>query len=102
LKKLISLLALCISLAFGSTGLSKPLFHEKRYPKGDGPFPAVMLLHSSGGFYTVLGQLKPYTQRGYVAYAPDFFTRHKITKASRFDTWTDYRKDIEKRTHRNR
>jgi dienelactone hydrolase len=96
MKKFLKLCVLFISLVFTSQALSKPLFHEKRYPKGDGPFPAVILLHTSGGFYTVLNQLKPYTQRGYAAYAPDFFTRHKITKANRFDTWTKYRGDIEK------
>jgi len=95
MKSVIRLIALCVSLASASAALSEPLFHEKRYPKGDGPFPAVILLHTSGGFSTVLKQLRPYTQRGYAAYAPDFFTRHKITKASRFDTWTKYRRDIE-------
>ena len=73
MKKFLKLSVLCISLVFASQALSKPLFHEKRYPKGDGPFPAVILLHTSGVFYTVLNQLKPYTQRGYAAYAPDFF-----------------------------
>jgi len=30
-----------------------PIYHEVSYPKGDGPFPAVVLLHTSGGFKTV-------------------------------------------------
>ena len=27
-----------------------PIYHEKVYPTGDGPFPGIIVLHSSGGF----------------------------------------------------
>jgi len=96
MKNLLKVISLISALFSAASVIAEPIFHEKRYPSGEGPFPAVILLHTSGGFDTVVPQLKVYTERGYAAYAPDFFSRHKITKASRFDTWTKYRKDIER------
>ena len=53
--------------------IAEPIYHELSYPKGDGPFHAVVLLHTSGGFKTVKGQIRKYTSAGYAVYAPDFF-----------------------------
>jgi len=75
--------------------IAEPIYHEVSYPQGDGPFPAVVLLHTSGGFKTVKGQIRKYTSAGYAVYAPDFFKRHGITKTNRFETWTTYRTQIE-------
>ena len=30
--------------------LAEPIYHEKKYPDGKGPFPTVLILHTSGGF----------------------------------------------------
>ena len=30
--------------------VAEPIYHETKYPLGSEPFPAVILLHSSGGF----------------------------------------------------
>lgn len=75
--------------------LGEPIYHDVKYPEGPGPHPAVVLLHTSGGFKTVRHQIPKYLNAGYVVYAPDFFRRHGITKANRFETWTTYRRAIE-------
>jgi len=30
--------------------IAEPIYHEKKYPDGTGPFPTVLILHTSGGF----------------------------------------------------
>ena len=74
---------------------AEPIYHETFYPDGSGPFPVVIVLHSSGGYRTVKGQIPSYTQAGYAVYAPDFFRRHGLSQSNRFETWTTYRKQIE-------
>lgn len=74
---------------------AEPIYHEVSYPEGDGPFPAVVILHPSRGFDAIKGQVTKYTSAGYAVYAPDFFKRHGITKSNRFETWTTYRTKIE-------
>ncbi|NCV24362.1 MAG: hypothetical protein EBW63_03740 [Proteobacteria bacterium] len=78
---------------------SDPIYHEKKYPSGNGPFPAVILLHSSGGFKSnqMLNYLgDDYVENGFAIYAPDFFKRHGITTQTRIKTWTTFREPIEK------
>jgi dienelactone hydrolase len=82
-----------------SAAFSDPIYHEKKYPSGNGPFPAVILLHSSGGFKSnqMLNYLgDDYIENGFAIYAPDFFKRHGITTETRKKTWTTFRKPIEK------
>ena len=74
---------------------AEPIYHEINYPEGNGPFPVVIALHTSGGFRTVKRQISKYTNAGYAVYAPDFFKRHGISKSNRFETWTTYRTTIE-------
>ncbi len=78
-----------------SAANAEPIYHEINYPDGNGPFPIVIALHTSGGFKTVKKQVSKYTNAGYAVYAPDFFKRHGISKSNRFETWTTYRKAIE-------
>lgn len=33
-----------------TTVFAEPIYHEKKYPDGQGPFPTVLILHTSGGF----------------------------------------------------
>jgi dienelactone hydrolase len=75
--------------------VAEPIQHEVQYPHSPGPFPAVLVLHTSGGFHTVKPQITKYVHAGYAVYAPDFFKRHGITRANRFETWTTYRQAIE-------
>jgi len=82
-----------------SAAFSDPIYHEKKYPSGNGPFPAVILLHSSGGFKSnqMLNYLgDDYIENGFAIYAPDFFKRHSITTETRKKTWTTFREPIEK------
>ena len=74
---------------------AEPIYHEINYPEGNGPFPVVIALHTSGGFDTVKPMISNYTNAGYAVYAPDFFKRHGISKYNRFETWTTYRTAIE-------
>jgi len=69
--------------------------HSVQYPQGDGPFPGLMLLHSSGGFLSSQFYVKLYLDAGYAVYSPDFFHRHGITHENRFSTWSTYREPIE-------
>ena len=74
---------------------AEPIYHEIKCPEGNGPFPVVIALHTSGGFKTVKRQISKYTNAGYAVYAPDFFRRHGISKSNRFETWTTYKTAIE-------
>ena len=73
----------------------KSIYHEIYYPKGDGQFPALIILHTSGGFNTVKNKIERYVQAGYAVYAPDFFKRHKLSSKNGFDTFKKYRNSIE-------
>lgn len=80
---------------------AEPIYHEIAYPKGVGPFPAVMVLHTSGGFeptkrYIENYKSKVWTDAGYAVYAPDFFKRHDITPIIKMQSFNSYRKKIEK------
>ena len=70
----------------------------KKYPDGKGPFPTVLILHTSGGFR--VGEIENWSsfflKEGYVIYAPNFFERHGITPKTRKLTFTKFRKPIEK------
>ena len=74
---------------------AEPIYHEKYYPKGSGPFPAVIALHTSGGFMTIKHLIQRYVDDGFAVYTPDFFTRHGLTPRTRMQTFSIYRKNIE-------
>ena len=84
-----------LSLCLAKGLVAEPIFHEKHYPKGDGPFPAVIALHTSGGFKTVKHLIQRYVDDGFVVYAPDFFKRHDLGPENRMETFSTYRKVIE-------
>ena len=91
-----SLLGLMVCFIFSSNARAEAIYHEKTYPDGSGPFPAVIALHTSGGFKTVKHLIQRYVDDGFVVYAPDFFVKHGITPRSRMDTFDRFREDIEK------
>jgi len=72
-----------------------PIYHEKYYPDGSGPFPAVIALHTSGGFKSVKHLIQRYVNDGFAVYAPDFFKRHGLTPRTRMKTFSTYRENIE-------
>ena len=77
------------------------IVHEKAYPTGPSPFPAVITLHSSGGLKGSKALIQNFrsgtwVSAGYAVYAPNFFAKHGITNSTRMDTFDKYREDIEK------
>ena len=56
------------------------IYHKKNYPTGPGPFPAIIALHTSGGFQstnTLIENFRSETwvKAGYAWYAPNFFCK---------------------------
>ena len=90
----IAIVFLCLC-SFSTAAKSEPIYHEKTYPAGSGPFPAVIALHTSGGFWTVQDLIQRYVDDGFAVYAPDFFTRHDITARTRMFAFSSYRERIE-------
>ena len=64
------------------------------YPNGTGPFPAVILLHSSGGFKTIKYKFKRFINSGFSIYAPDFWRKHGLTNLRRTEAFTEYREPV--------
>ena len=85
-----------VCLIFASSARAEPIYHEKYYPDGSGPFPAVIALHTSGGFKTVKNVIRRYVEDGFAVYAPDFFKKHGLTPKTRMETFDRFREDIEK------
>ena len=89
-------LGLVVCLIFAGSVRAEAIYHEKFYPDGSGPFPAVIALHTSGGFKTVKHLIQRYVDDGFAVYAPNFFVKYGITPRSRMETFDRYREDIEK------
>ena len=64
---------LVVCLIFAGSVRAEAIYHEKFYPDGSGPFPAVIALHTSGGFKTVKHLIQRYVDDGFAVYAPNFF-----------------------------
>lgn len=89
------IVGLSVFFIFPSNSHAEPIYHEKYYPDGSGPFPAVIALHTSGGFKTVKHLIQRYVNDGFAVYAPDFFKRHGLNPRTRMETFSTYRKNIE-------
>lgn len=74
----------------------KLMDHALKFPGGDGPFPTVVLLHTSGGFKDVTDNIQRYLNMGYAVAAPDYFEPFGLDNSNRFDAFKKRRKDIEK------
>ena len=81
-----------------SSNSSEPLLLEITYPSFEdpGPFPAVIILHTSGGWGSVDQVIPRFVDEGYAVYSPDFFTTFGITPQTRIDTFHKFREPIEK------
>lgn len=90
------LLSFVFFLFYASSVRAEAIYHEKFYPDGSGSFPAVIALHTSGGFNTVKHLIQQYVNDGFAVYAPNFFVKHGITTRSRMDTFDRFREEIEK------
>lgn len=92
-----SIAVACIS----GVSVAEPIRHEVSYPTGSGPFPAVITLHTSGGFKATKNWVENFksqvwTNAGYVVYAPDFFERHGLSPRTRMKTFSRHREEIQK------
>jgi len=98
LKRIITpiLLTFAIYLSHLGTVSAEPIHHEKLYPDGAGPFPAIIVLHSSGGPATTEHVLWDFNDSGFATYFPYFLWRHRIKVENRMDTFSIYRELIEK------
>jgi dienelactone hydrolase len=96
MKKLFISLLVCL-VAISSSASTEPIVFKKYYPVGNGPFPVVINLHTSGGPFGkgMTRRSEMLVANGFAVYEPDFFSRHNITHKTRVDTWTKYRKNIE-------
>ena len=90
------LLLILFSISFGPVSKAEPIYHEIYYPDGSGPFPAVIALHTSGGFRSISHLFQRYVDDGFAVYVPDFFKRHGITTRNKWETFSTYRKNVEK------
>ena len=95
------LLLFSVLLTFPGNAAAEAIRHEVSYPTGQGPFPVVIALHTSGGYKPTKKWIenfksKVWNDAGYAVYAPDFFERHGLTPRGRFQTFSRYRNEIEK------
>ena len=82
----IAIVFLCLC-SFSTAGKSEPIYHEKAYPAGSGPFPAVIALHTAGGLKFMGDLIQQFVDSGFAVYAPDMFKRHGITARTRGDAF---------------
>ncbi len=63
------------------TGKAGTLFGYVSRPKGSGPHPAVIIIHANKGLTPHIRDVaRRFAKEGYVALAPDYFSRHGGTK----------------------
>ncbi len=77
------------------TGVSQKMEATLYKPAGAGPFPAVLVLHTSSGLrppdHAYASQL---AGEGYVCLVPDFFTPYNLGQANRRETFTTHAQAI--------
>ena len=92
-----SLLTLLFVFTSTFVNANEPIYYEVLYPESDEPAPAIIVLHTSGGFEKgTQRRAEEYVDEGFVVYMPDFFERHDLSESNRYETWTTYREPIEK------
>jgi len=64
-------------------------------PDGPGPYPGVLILHTSGGLRpTDLDYARRLSEQGYVCLVPAFMEAYRITATTRRDTFTRHANDV--------
>ena len=99
---LISLLALALGPAIAyadsvavKVGIKRNMDAQLITPDGAGPFPAILLLHTSGGLQTAdLDYAKRLAAEGYVVMVPSFLDAYGIRAKNRQLTFTSYAEPI--------
>lgn len=76
-------------------GIKNNLKAEFNIPNGNGPFPAVVVLHPSNGVTDAnLDYARMLTGKGYASIVPHYFEAHKINEASRGTALTTHAEEI--------
>lgn len=74
-----------------NTGVNGKVRAELMMPDGPGPFPAILVLHTSGGMQPEdLSYAKRLVKEGYVVLVPYFLEAYGIAAATRQDSFTTY------------
>ena len=62
-------------VAVSSSASTEPIVFKKYYPVGNGPFPVVINLHTSGGPFSkgMTRRSEMLVANGFAVYEPDFF-----------------------------
>ncbi len=78
-----------------SVGINKKMDATLYKPAGTGPFPGVVILHTSGGLQSAdLEYAEKLADEGYVCLVPDFFKAYGLHANTRQQTFTTYAKPI--------
>ena len=83
-------------IALTSIVTAEVIYHEKWYPKGDGPFPVVIVLHTAGGFKRIGHLPRRYTDAGFTVYVPDYYGKYGIKVRTRITGFKEHREEIQK------
>jgi carboxymethylenebutenolidase len=76
-------------------GVNKTMAAQLMVPDGPGPFPAILLLHTSGGLQTAdLDYARRLVAEGYVVLVPAFLEAYGIQAKTRQLTFTSYAQPI--------
>ena len=80
-----------VEVPSGNTRLKALLYR----PEGNGPFPAVIVLHTSSGLRPAdAAYASRLADEGYVCLVPDFFTAYGLSQNTRRDTFTTHAQAI--------
>ncbi|MBF0527851.1 MAG: dienelactone hydrolase family protein [Deltaproteobacteria bacterium] len=109
MKIRISLLFICLSLSFmlvlpaysfeektlNNLGISKKMKADWIMPDGKGPYPALLILHTSGGVQTAdIDFARKLAGRGFACLIPYYFAAYGIKHGSRQEATTTYAEAI--------
>lgn len=91
---LLVLVPLCTSAAAG-LGVKNNMRSELLMPKGNGPFPAVLILHTSGGVTPAnFDYAKRLAEKGYASLIPYYFDANDIRSASRGTALNEHAEEV--------
>ncbi len=77
--------------ALVKVGVNRNMNAELMSPEGAGPFPAILLMHTSGGLQSAdLLFAEHLVSEGYVVLVPSFMEAYRITAKTRASTFTEY------------
>ncbi len=105
LRAAVAAAVLCACLVWGGAARAEPQKitvgkHREMaatliVPDGAGPFPAVLVLHTSGGLeHADIAFAERLSRQGYVCLVPEFLDAYGITPKTRDETFTTFAADI--------